>query len=168
VPGTSNHGKGRAVDVRDLGGFAGRRYAQFGSVFIPLGWSNAEGRSVSEPWHWVDLLSPELVSSGHAQIPNAPTPANPVLPPTPIAPTSEEDEHPMDQIIAIYLRRTGRPPTPAAAAEYIGAVATGETTWKQIDESLKGTPDFGAFAALGSREARDKVINQAAPADWVG
>lgn len=166
VPGTSNHGRGRAVDVTGLGGFGGKRFAQFASVAIPLGWSNAEGRSVNEPWHWVDLLSPELVSSGHATVPNAPTPISPVLPPTPIAPTSEEDD-PMDQIIAIYLRRTGQPPTPAAAAEYIGAVAAGETTWKQVDDALKGTPDFAAFAALGSREARDRRINETAPKGWV-
>jgi hypothetical protein len=69
VPGTSNHGKGRAVDVTGLGGFAGQRYAEFAQVAVPLGWSNAEGRSVDEPWHWVDLLSPETVSSGHALIP---------------------------------------------------------------------------------------------------
>jgi hypothetical protein len=167
VPGTSNHGKARAVDVRDLGGFAGRRYAQFGSVFIPLGWSNAEGRSVNEPWHWVDLLSPELVSSGHANWGAAPTAERPVLPPSPITPKPEEDENPMDQIIAIYLRRTGKLPTPAAAAEYIGAVAAGETTWKQVDQNLQGEQVFRDFAALGSRSARDAVINQNAPKGWV-
>jgi hypothetical protein len=89
VPGTSNHGKGRAVDVTGLGGFTGIRYAQFASVFIPLGWSNAEGRSVNEPWHWVDLLSPETVSSGHAVIPGVSVPVGPTGSLTPLVP--EED-----------------------------------------------------------------------------
>jgi hypothetical protein len=89
VPGTSNHGKGRAVDVTGLGGFGGTRYAQFAQVAIPLGWSNAEGRSVNEPWHWVDLLSPETVSSGHAVIPGVSVPVGPIGSLTPLVPQED-------------------------------------------------------------------------------
>lgn len=53
VPGTSNHGKGVAVDIKDMGPFSGSRYRQFEDVATEHGWSNAEGRSVNEPWHWV-------------------------------------------------------------------------------------------------------------------
>lgn len=52
VPGTSNHGLGKAVDVRDLGGFKGHKYAQLAGLASAYGWSNAEGKSVNEPWHW--------------------------------------------------------------------------------------------------------------------
>lgn len=90
VPGTSNHGKGRAVDVTGLGGFTGVRYAQFAAVAIPLGWSNAEGRSVNEPWHWVDLLSPETVTSGHAVIPGVSVPTYPIV--GPLAPLVPEED----------------------------------------------------------------------------
>lgn len=101
VPGTSNHGKGRAVDVAGLGGFSGIRYAQFASVFVPLGWSNAEGRSVDEPWHWVDLLSPELVSSGHATVPGITVPGSlpTITAPTPINP---EDDMTPAQVDAMF------------------------------------------------------------------
>ncbi|NKY08958.1 hypothetical protein [Cellulomonas hominis] len=90
VPGTSNHGRGRAVDVTGLGGFGGTRYRQFAAVAVPLGWSNDEGESVDEPWHWVDLLSPETVASGHATWPGAPSIADPTLTYTPIEPEDED------------------------------------------------------------------------------
>lgn len=55
VPGTSNHGLGLAAD------FASGINASFTSAAHlwmvanagPYGWSNTEGRSIGEPWHWV-------------------------------------------------------------------------------------------------------------------
>lgn len=53
VPGTSNHGWGIAVDVASIGDFGGDRYNKFAAVAQPQNWSNTEGKSVGEPWHWV-------------------------------------------------------------------------------------------------------------------
>jgi hypothetical protein len=75
VPGTSNHGWAIAVDVSLIGPFGGTRYDQFAAVAQPEGWSNREGMSVNEPWHWV-----------FGSTPTNPTP-NP----------SEEDEMNADQ-----------------------------------------------------------------------
>lgn len=52
VPGTSNHGLGRTADFSGLGGFGGARYKAFANIAASHGWSNAEGRSVGEAWHW--------------------------------------------------------------------------------------------------------------------
>lgn len=53
VPGTSNHGLGVAVDFAGLGGFGGKGYAWLSANAARHGWSNTEGRSVNEYWHWV-------------------------------------------------------------------------------------------------------------------
>lgn len=62
TPGTSNHGLGTTVDVVDLGrlnDFTSTRYKQFAAVAARHGFSNAEGRSIGEPWHWTDTLDPD-------------------------------------------------------------------------------------------------------------
>lgn len=165
-PGTSNHGLGRAIDfgsnVNVLNSpehkWMVANAPRFGFV-----WLKRAGNGSIEPWHFDGSVIP---ASNYSN-----TPTNPPVVARPEAPKPiekiEEEENPMDQIIAIYLRRIGYLPTPAAAAEYIAAVAIGETTWKQIDKNLQGTPEFRAFAALGSPEARDVVINAKAPKDWV-
>ena len=56
VPGTSNHGFGIAVDLHTGDGFGSFTSAQYKWMVTngaKHGWSNAEGRSVNEPWHWV-------------------------------------------------------------------------------------------------------------------
>lgn len=53
VPGTSNHGKGLAVDIANTGAFGGSFHNWLSSTGPALGWTNTEGRSVNEPWHWV-------------------------------------------------------------------------------------------------------------------
>lgn len=76
VPGTSNHGWGCAVDVSDLGGFTTVRYRQFASVAARYGWTNSEGRSIGEHWHWVDVGNAHLVKNGWTTagvVPDAPT-----------------------------------------------------------------------------------------------
>jgi hypothetical protein len=86
VPGTSNHGWACAVDVTGLGGFDGERYRQFAAAAARFGWTNSEGRSIGEPWHWVDVGNAHLVKNGLTTIgvtPNVPT----LTAPTPI----EED-----------------------------------------------------------------------------
>ena len=64
TPGASNHGWGCAVDVESLGGFNGTRYRQFAAVAARFGWTNTEGRSINEAWHWVDVGTAYLVSNG--------------------------------------------------------------------------------------------------------
>lgn len=64
VPGTSNHGWGCAVDVTGLGGFSSPRYEEFADVASRYGWTNSEGRSIGEPWHWVDVGNAHLVKNG--------------------------------------------------------------------------------------------------------
>lgn len=87
VPGTSNHGWACAVDVTGLGGFTGTRYKQFAAVASRYGWTNAEGRSIGEPWHWVDVGNAHLVKNGLSTTGVVPASPN-VTAPTPI----EEDD----------------------------------------------------------------------------
>jgi hypothetical protein len=87
LPGQSNHGKGVAADVTGLGGVRGVRYAQFKMVAEKHGWSNTEGLSVEEAWHWVYSSSRDIVlinnpGVGHGNVPTAPV----VTPPAPIIP----------------------------------------------------------------------------------
>lgn len=53
IPGTSNHGRGLAVDIANAGPFGGKFHNWMLATGPALGWSNTEGRSVGEPWHWV-------------------------------------------------------------------------------------------------------------------
>lgn len=53
VPGTSNHGKGLAVDIANAGPFGGPFHDWLLATGPALGFTNTEGRSVHEPWHWV-------------------------------------------------------------------------------------------------------------------
>jgi hypothetical protein len=66
VPGTSNHGKGITVDISGLGWFGTERYRQIAGLLEAEGWSNAEGRTVSEPWHWNYTRDAETVSDTNA------------------------------------------------------------------------------------------------------
>lgn len=84
VPGTSNHGLGITVDVANLGGFGSTKYRQFAALAEPAGWSNAEGRSINEFWHWSHLGGGSVVTNpiggGGGTLPGVD-----VTPPTPIA-----------------------------------------------------------------------------------
>lgn len=83
-PGTSNHGWGKAVDVSGLGGFGGARYAQLAALAARFGFTNTEGRSIGEPWHWgftgAFTVSHPITSGGTVTtptIPGAPAPLTP-------------------------------------------------------------------------------------------
>jgi hypothetical protein len=82
TPGTSNHGLGITVDVANLGGFGGTRYRQFASIAEPRGWSNAEGRSINEAWHWNYRGSASTVTNPIWG--GGPVPGVTVTPPAPI------------------------------------------------------------------------------------
>lgn len=87
VPGTSNHGWAKAVDVSGLGGFNGTRFKQLAALAARFGYSNAEGRSVNEPWHWVFTgsysVSKPIGGTGSV--------TNPTIPGAPAPITPEED-----------------------------------------------------------------------------
>ncbi|ACV09822.1 peptidase M15B and M15C DD-carboxypeptidase VanY/endolysin [Jonesia denitrificans DSM 20603] len=55
VPGTSNHGLGLAVDFASgiNTSFTSREYKWMSANAPAYGWTNSEGASVNEPWHWV-------------------------------------------------------------------------------------------------------------------
>ncbi len=92
VPGTSNHGFGITVDIANVGAvnqFTAPRYLQLAPIAAVHGWSNVEGRSIGEPWHWTytgpaELTSAPGTSTGGA-VPSVPA----VTAPTPLVP--EED-----------------------------------------------------------------------------
>lgn len=52
-PGYSNHQNGIAVDIGGVGPFGSRAYNWLANNAGRFGFSNAEGRGVGEPWHWV-------------------------------------------------------------------------------------------------------------------
>jgi hypothetical protein len=69
VPGTSNHGWGKTVDVVNVGHLnqynpTTTRYKQFAAVAAKHGFSNSEGRSIGEPWHWTDTKNPDIAIEG--------------------------------------------------------------------------------------------------------
>jgi peptidoglycan hydrolase-like protein with peptidoglycan-binding domain len=56
TPGYSNHGWGLAIDVNDFGGvgnFSHPRRVKYIAILKKHGWTETEGRRISEPWHLV-------------------------------------------------------------------------------------------------------------------
>lgn len=92
VPGYSNHGWGLAVDVNDFGGvgqFGNPRRAKAFPILKLHGWTETEGRRVSEPWHLVyspaaDNGAGRATTSTVKSAKSAPAPARrtPSRPPT--------------------------------------------------------------------------------------
>lgn len=84
VPGTSNHGKALAVDIKNAGAFGGPFHAWMSRTGPALGWSNTEGRSVNEPWHWVHsgarLVDNPITGGGSVTVPNIPGAPAPITP----------------------------------------------------------------------------------------
>ena len=101
VPGTSNHGWGKAVDCSGLGGFGGPRFAQLASLAPAYGFTNTEGRSVGEAWHWVftgsGLVSNPIGGGGSVTVPNVPGAPAPITPEDDLTP---ELAARLDQIVA--------------------------------------------------------------------
>lgn len=90
VPGFSNHGKGTTVDIKDIGGFSGTRYRQFKDVAEENGWSNDEGISVNEPWHWSYNSNRDVVLISNPGIGNGVTIDVPSI--DPIDPLTPKDD----------------------------------------------------------------------------
>lgn len=93
TPGTSNHGEGKAVDVAGLTSMILTRWGQFADVATECGFSNAEGRSIGEAWHWVDQLDPDDALDDSTPEPKEPEP-------------EEEDEMSAADLEAIHERFT--------------------------------------------------------------
>ena len=63
VPSTSNHGWGTTVDHTPAPGFTSEQYDILDDIWTEEGWSDDEGRSVSEPWHKVYIRTAYPVSN---------------------------------------------------------------------------------------------------------
>lgn len=123
TPGSSNHGKGLAVDIRNSGGFGGAYHNWMSRTGPALGFTNAEGRSINEPWHWVHsgafTVSNPIGGGGSVAIPTVP--GRP-------APLEEEDDMTPDQVrllteIHSWLAVPGQPyGYPAATHNLLAAV----------------------------------------------
>ena len=74
VPGTSNHGWGRAVDIASMGGFTSAKYKAVSAVAPAHGWDNNEGRSINEPWHWTYKPANDSRPGGSTPAPEIPLP----------------------------------------------------------------------------------------------
>ena len=102
VPGTSNHGRGLAIDVANAGPFGGAFHDWMLKTGPELGWSNVEGRSVNEPWHWVHD-SVTIAASGST--------AGAAAPLKPTAPMSVEaitiSSHQEDPMLVLADTETG-------------------------------------------------------------
>lgn len=134
VPGTSNHGKGIAVDVTGLGGFTGTRYKQLAAIASGLGWSNVEGAAIGEAWHWVYTGPAELTSdpgAGTGSVPSAPS----VTAPAPITPIVTE----VDDMLMI---RYGGVPYSVTPLSVQRASETYATIWRTI--TGRDIPDVNA------------------------
>lgn len=144
VPGTSNHGWALAVDIANVGGFNSTFYRWLTDNAPLFGFSNTEGHSVGEAWHWV--YSPTLHAShgGGSSVPGTTTP-----------PTFEEDTMSAAgeaQIIAMLEGIT---------IDARDSVREGRARDKKIDGVVIDARD----AALGARrlpgitiDARDGVL----------
>lgn len=89
VPGTSNHGWAIAIDIANVGGFNSTFYRWLSDNAPALGWSNDEGHSVGEAWHWT-YKSGSDNGGGGGTSPSDPDPT-PAPTPKPIPLPEEED-----------------------------------------------------------------------------
>lgn len=119
VPGTSNHGRGIAIDIKNAGDFGGSFHTWLSATGPALGWTNDEGRSVNEPWHWVYGGS------------------NPTPPTTPTTP-SEEDDMPF------RIHVTSSPNTPSEVGKvYLAQFGpTGHCLFQHINPEENGVHDL--------------------------
>ncbi|MFD2839320.1 D-alanyl-D-alanine carboxypeptidase family protein [Populibacterium corticicola] len=70
-PGYSNHGLGLAIDVNTtigFGSFTSAQYTWLAQHGPAYGWTNTEGRSVNEPWHWVYNSSADRMKTSKLKV----------------------------------------------------------------------------------------------------
>lgn len=144
TPGTSNHGLGTTVDVINMGGlnnFTATRYRQFADVAGRHGFTNAEGRSIGEPWHWSDTKDPDVAIEFVERPASTPAPED--------APPAELEEPPMFKLYII----TNDDPAYAGNRVFLG----GPGTWNQVTngnalEILRGV--YGVEIPVTIQEAQ--------------
>lgn len=135
VPGTSNHGLGTTVDIAGLGGFDGQRYAQLAAAATPMGWSNTEGRSVDEAWHWTWTGDPDATSVAEVQ---SATPAQVEYALGFDTIWQEWDD--MDKlIIALYGVYLGRTPSQAEVNGWLDVTARNGWSAQQLATTFTGS-----------------------------
>ncbi|GEM_PF-3401871 len=152
VPGTSNHGLGITVDVAGLGGFTGTRYRQFAALAEPRGWSNAEGRSIGEAWHWTKTNGDTTTVTNPIGGGVVSTPDVVVTPPTPI----EEDDMPYT---TEQLQNISRQATHDAVVAIMRSTEFKKIVHDQADLSIREqfAPDGEAARRLLAQDL-EKVI----------
>lgn len=153
TPGTSNHGKGEAVDVTGLGWFGSTKYNQLASLAGQFGFSNANGRQINEPWHWEYTGSYTVDnpigggSGGTIDVPG-------VTPPGGIDEKDWFDMATKDDLRAV-LNEYGLPTKPEKTELLDAAreIKPGGTTYKYLREIPKRTADM--LPSLTPEEQRE-------------
>lgn len=139
TPGTSNHGKGVTVDVSGLGSFGSTRHRQFSQVAKAAGWSDAEGRRISEPWHWNGHNAVAPVSNGGSIGGTVPTPP----PTTPIPDIQEDIMASLDDLRSVL----------APIAEAVQGLRDQERQYRGVPQGVQALTDatarHAAYTATG-------------------
>lgn len=145
VPGTSNHGWAIAIDIANVGGFNSTFYLWLSNNAPALGWSNDEGRSVAEYWHWTFRTSQDTGGGGSS----APAPT-----PTP----EEEDDMPTASEVANAVLNT---PDPALGGRTVHQVLSSlvrvPTDVDTVNKKMDGVVTDSRDAVLEGR-ARAKTL----------
>lgn len=165
TPGTSNHGDGTTVDVTGLGSigqFNTERYLQFAAVAREHGWSNAEGWSIDEPWHWTHFAGAD---AHHVSNPGGSTGTVPTLPPVtptpaPLIPLEEDDMRGL--IEALYRIGVDRCVESEVDAQVIECARLGLTNRQVYDRIMNAPAEAGtvrrAYRDYQSREPSSAEI----------
>lgn len=138
IPGTSNHGRGLAVDLKNVGAEKGAYYQWLAATGPSYGFTNTEGKSVNELWHWVH--------NGKAIPSNPQPPKQPAVEPEPKPETHTQEEEPMlilsdnstDLVSIIYangawaLIQDGASAAALRAVPGIGSARVDTVTWHRM------------------------------------
>jgi|GEM_PF-3331842 len=168
VPGTSNHGWGKAVDCSGLGGFGGTRFRQLAALAPSYGFTNTEGRSVGEAWHWVftgsGLVSNPIGGGGSVSIPNVPGAPAPLDPEDFMAKLTDDEQ------VDLYLSvRQIRDAIGARGGENLPAEDSVLARVRNLDRQTTGANGFkGSIAEKVNGLVVDlpKVAGAAAEKVW--
>lgn len=139
VPGTSNHGWAIAIDIANVGGFNSTFYRWLSNNAPALGWSNDEGHSVGEAWHWTYKSGSDNGGGGSS----APAPT-----PTP----EEEDDMFTDEDRALMQRIAVLAETAMKAADI--ATNAANRAAQYADDAGKKTVIVGADVKTVANEVR--------------
>ncbi|WP_199421972.1 DNA/RNA non-specific endonuclease [Actinotalea solisilvae] len=139
VPGTSNHGLGITVDVVGLK-YRTAAFDQFEACAHDLGWTNAEGRSINEAWHWTHGAGATFV----------------------VAAAAEEDDDMVDQEQINRMERMLRDLVGAHGANNGAAVPQEQTDrhrLKSVLDQVNGLPDALSGIREDTRDVRLALSN---------